>query len=82
MMAEKGTGEGGFDLKVDKNTSPAEAAALALQQEQRARKFYEDCARVMEHPAAKKMFEFLADEEKKHETLIQKEIDNHFLQEM
>ncbi len=81
-MAEKGTGEDGFDLKVDKNTSPAEAARLALQQEQRARKFYEDCARVMEHPAAKKMFEFLADEEKKHETLIQKEIDNHFLQEM
>ncbi len=81
-MAEKGTGEDGFDLKVDKNTSPAEAARLALWQEQRARKFYEDCARVMEHPAAKKMFEFLASEEKKHETLIQKEIDNHFLQEM
>lgn len=82
MMAEESRGEGGFDLKVDKNTSPAEAARLALQQEQRARKFYEDCARFMEHPAAKKMFEFLADEEKKHETLIQKEIDNHFLQEM
>jgi rubrerythrin len=82
MMAEKNRGEGGFDLKVDKNTSPAEAARLALRQEQRARKFYEDCARVMEHPAAKKMFEFLADEEKKHETLIQREIDNHFLQEM
>ena len=81
-MAEKSRGEGGFELKVDKNTSPDEAARLALQQEQRARKFYEDCARVMEHPAAKKMFEFLADEEKKHETLIQKEIDNHFLQEM
>ncbi len=81
-MAEKSSGEGGFDLKVDRNTSPAEAARLALQQEQRARKFYEDCARVMEHPAAKKMFEFLASEEKKHETLIQKEIDNHFLQEM
>lgn len=81
-MAEKSTGEGGFDLKVDKNTSPAEAARLALSQEQRAKKFYEDCARVMEHPAAKKMFEFLADEERKHETLIQKEIDNHFLQEM
>ena len=81
-MTEKGTGEGGFNLKVDKNTSPAEAARLALRQEQRARKFYEDCARVMEHPAAKKMFEFLADEEKKHENLIQKEMDNHFLQEM
>jgi rubrerythrin len=82
MMAEENRGEGGFDLKVDKNTSPAEAAKLALQQEQKARKFYEDCARIMEHPAAKKMFEFLANEEKKHEKLIQKEMDTHFLQDM
>jgi rubrerythrin len=81
-MSESKSGEGGFDLKVDRNTSPSEAARIALRQEQRARKFYEDCARVMEHPAARKMFEFLAGEEKKHEALIQKEIDSHFLQEM
>jgi len=71
-----------FELKVDRNTSPAEAARIALQQEQRARKFYEECAAIMMNPAAKKMFEFLAEEEKKHESLIQKEIDNSFLQEM
>ncbi len=81
-MAEESRGEGGFDMKVDRSTSPAEAARFALRKEQKARKFYEDCAKVMEHPAAKKMFEFLAIEEKKHETLIQREIDNHFLQEM
>ncbi len=81
-MSDSKSGEGGFDLKVDRNTSPSEAARIALRQEQRARKFYEDCARVMEHPAARKMFEFLANEEKKHEDLIQKEIDRHFLQEM
>ena len=71
-----------IELRVDKNTSPAEAARIALQQEQRARKYYEECAAIMVNPAAKKMFEFLAEEEKKHEALIQKEIDNSFLQEM
>lgn len=81
-MSKLNGGEGGFDLKVDKNTSPSEAARIALRQEQRARKFYEDCAGVMRHPAARKMFEFLAGEERKHEALIQKELDNHFLQEM
>jgi rubrerythrin len=81
-MSESSKREGGFDLKVDRNTSPSEAARIALKQEQRARKFYEDCASVMVHPAARKMFEFLANEEKKHEDLIQKEIDRNFLQEM
>ncbi len=81
-MTDKKGGEGFFELKIDKNTSPAEAAKLALAQEKNARKFYEDCAGIMSHPAAKKMFEFLAAEEKKHEALIQKEIDAHFLQEM
>ena len=81
-MSEKSGNEGKFELKVDRNTSPAEAARLALAQEQKARKFYEECAAIMVHPAAKKMFEFLAEEEKKHEALIQKEIDSYFLQEM
>jgi len=81
-MSEKEGAEGAFHLKVDSNTSPAEAARLALAQEQKARRFYEECAKIMNHPAAKKMFEFLAEEEKKHEALIQKEIDSFFLQEM
>jgi len=81
-MSEETHGEGAFELKIDKNTSPAQAARLALMQETRARKFYEDCARVMTDPGARKMFEFLASEERKHEALIQKEIDNSFMQEM
>jgi rubrerythrin len=36
----------------------------------------------MQNPGAKKMFEFLAEEERKHEALIQKEIDENFLAEM
>lgn len=81
-MTSKDGGEGNFELKVDSKMAPAEAARLALKQEQRARKFYEQCAAVMSHPDARKMFEFLAKEEKKHEELIQKEIDTHFLREM
>jgi rubrerythrin len=81
MTGEKSS-EGSFELKVDSNTSPAEAVRIALKQEIRARKFYEECSRLVNHPGAKKMFEFLAGEERKHEDLIQKELDNSFMQEM
>ena len=81
-MTAKSDSEGAFDLKVDRNTSPEEAARLALKQEQKARRFYEECAKIMQNPGAKRMFEFLAAEEQKHETLIQKEIDENFLTEM
>jgi len=75
-------GEAKFDLRIDGNTSPAQAAMMALRQEQKARAFYEECARLMKDPAARKMFEFLAGEERKHEALIQKEIDSYNLKEM
>ena len=81
-MSDKNVSEGNFDLKVNKSTSPADAAKIALAQETRARKFYEECAKIMQNPGAKKMFEFLAGEERKHEALLQKEIDNSFMQEM
>ncbi len=81
-MKEEKSNEGSFEFKVTSNTSPAEAARVALQQETKARKFYEDCARMVRHPGAKKMFEFLAAEERKHEDLIQREIDTSFMQEM
>ncbi len=80
-MADEKSSEGAFELKVDRNTSPAEAAGIALKQEIKARKFYEECARVVNHPGARKMFEFLAGEERKHEDLIQRELDS-FMQEM
>jgi rubrerythrin len=81
-MTDDKIGEGAFELKIDKNTSPAEAVRLALKQEVKARKFYEECAKIVNHPGAKKMFEFLAGEERKHEDLIQKELDRSFMQEM
>ena len=81
-MAENKKSEGSFELKVNRNTSPEEAARLALKQERKAREYYEECAKIMQNPGAKKMFEFLAEEERKHEALIQKEIDENFLSEM
>lgn len=81
-MTDKNIGEGAFELRVNKNTSPADASKIALAQETKARKFYEECARIMQNPGAKKMFEFLAGEERKHEALLQREIDNSFMQEM
>jgi rubrerythrin len=81
-MADNKKGEGKFELKVNRNTTPEEAARLALMQERRARQYYEECAKIMQNPGAKKMFEFLAEEERKHEALIQKEIDENFLMEM
>jgi rubrerythrin len=81
-MTDKKDGESNFEFKVTPNTSPAEAARIALAQEIKARNFYEECARIMKNPGAKKMFEFLASEERKHEDLIQKEIDGSFMQEM
>ena len=81
-MADTNLPEGTFELKVNRNTTPAEAARIALQQETKARRFYEECAKVMQDPGARKMFEFLASEERKHEALIQKEIDTSFMQEM
>jgi rubrerythrin len=81
-MSEDKKAEGSFELKVNRNTTPEEAARLALKQEQKARQYYEECAKIMQNPGAKKMFEFLAEEERKHEALIQKEIDENFLAEM
>jgi rubrerythrin len=81
-MTENKSSEGAFELKVNQDTSPAEAARIALNQEIKARKFYEECARIMKNPGAKKMFEFLAAEEQKHHDLIQKELDTSFMQEM
>jgi rubrerythrin len=81
-MTDKQFGESNSELKVNKNMSPAEAARVALNQEIKAREFYEECARIMQDPGARKMFEFLAAEEKRHEELIRHELDTSFLQEM
>jgi rubrerythrin len=67
---------------VDKSLTPLEALHLALKREEGAEQFYLETAGRLEDDAARKMFEFLAGEERKHQQMIQDEIDKNFLKEM
>lgn len=67
---------------LDKAMNPLEALQLALKREQGAEEFYQGAARNVQDESARKMFEFLASEERKHQRLIQDEIDKNFLKEM
>lgn len=67
---------------VDKSLTPLEALQLALKREEGAEQFYQETAQKLEDEGARKMFEFLAGEERKHQRMIQDEIDKNFLKEM
>ena len=67
---------------VDASTNPLEALQMALKREVAAEEFYLKAAKGAEEASARKMFEFLAAEERKHQRIIQDEIDRNFLKEM
>ena len=67
---------------VDADLNPLEALHLALKREESAERFYSETARKMKEDSARKMFEFLAGEERKHQQMIQDEIDRNFYKEM
>jgi len=67
---------------VDASTNPLEALQMALKREVQAEEFYRNAARAAAEEGARKMFEFLAAEERKHQRIIQDEIDRNFLKEM
>jgi rubrerythrin len=67
---------------VDASTNPLEALQMALKREVAAEEFYLNAAKKAEEASARKMFEFLAAEERKHQRIIQDEIDKNFLKEM
>ncbi len=62
--------------------SPLEALRLALEREQAAEGDYLRLAQQVLDESTRQMFEFLAGEERKHQKLIQDEIDRNFLKEM
>jgi rubrerythrin len=62
--------------------NPLEALQLALGREKAAENFYLQAAKDSSEDSARKMFEFLAGEERKHQRIIQDEIDKNFLKEM
>jgi rubrerythrin len=67
---------------IDASTNPLEALQMALKREVQAEEFYLGAARAAVEEGARKMFEFLAAEERKHQRIIQDEIDKNFLKEM
>lgn len=69
-----------MDIKPD--MTPLEALRLALKREQDAEAFYHSIADNLKDEGTRKMFTFLLGEERKHQRIIQDEIDKNFLKEM
>ncbi len=67
---------------IDKTLTPLEALQMAMQREKGAEDFYVKAAQNVQEESARQMFEFLAGEERKHQKMIQDEIDKNFLKEM
>ncbi|HPC82103.1 MAG TPA: ferritin family protein [Thermoanaerobaculaceae bacterium] len=63
------------DFGVTEQTRPEEAVKLAIERERTAREFYLRCASIVADPGVKRMFEFLAAEEEKHQSLLEREYD-------
>ncbi|HPW55544.1 MAG: hypothetical protein KA072_10235 [Thermoanaerobaculaceae bacterium] len=63
------------DFGVTEQTRPEEAVKLAIERERTAQAFYLRCAAIVRDPGVKKMFEFLAAEEGKHQGLLEREYD-------
>jgi rubrerythrin len=67
---------------IEKTLTPLEALETAMKREKGAENFYVNAAKNVQNESARKMFEFLAAEERKHQRMIQDEIDKNFLKEM
>ncbi len=67
---------------IDATMNSLEALQIAFKREQNAEEYYQQAAGAVQDESARRMFEFLAGEERKHQKLIQEEIDKNFLKEM
>ena len=63
-------------------TNPLDVIRMALDREKEAYRTYTEYARLAEEPAIRDMFQFLAEEEKRHVKLLQEEIEKETHQEM
>lgn len=78
-MAQDTTRPG--DPIIDSNMTPEAAVRMAIEREQRASDFYERCAAVVNDAGVKKLFEFLAAEERRHHELLEREYDRFLARE-
>jgi len=62
--------------------APIDVIRMALEREEHAVRLYEEFASTARDESVKKMFHFLAGEERKHVRLLQDEIEKEVYQEM
>ncbi len=67
---------------IDETTDPQEAIEIAIRREREAHDFYAAHAALFKNEATRRMFLFLAKEEKKHEDLLREDLDKNYLSEM
>lgn len=63
-------------------SNPLDVIRMALGREKAAVRDYTEFAKTAKEPSIREMFLFLAEEEKKHVTLLENEIDREVNQEM
>lgn len=63
-------------------SNPLDVIRMALGREEAAVRDYTEFAKTAKEPSIQEMFLYLAEEEKKHVTLLQHEIDREVNQEM
>ncbi len=69
-------------MEIIPDMSPLEALQLALEREKDSEAFYQSAVDNLKDESARRMFEFLVGEERKHQRIIQDEIDRNFHKEM
>lgn len=66
---------------INETTTPLEALKLAREREIETYIMYKKAAEVVTDQSARKMFQFLAEEELKHQKLIEDELNTHYAQD-
>lgn len=61
---------------------PMDAIKMAIEEEKRACKFYQEAAHSAEYASTKEMFLFLAEQEQKHRQMLEDELDKDFYSEV
>ena len=67
---------------LDENIKVADAIRIALEREKKAVEFYAEAVGITKDPGAKKMFEHLLKEEKRHVQILEDELDKNIMTEM
>ncbi|RMF94008.1 MAG: hypothetical protein D6734_08730 [Candidatus Schekmanbacteria bacterium] len=67
---------------LDENVKVVDAIRIAIEREKKAVEFYAQAVNITKDPGAKKMFEHLLNEEKRHVQILEEEYDKNIMTEM